>query len=525
MAAGPGDGGHEVRKTILLLGVVALMLSGIPAIAQDDDMVEVTDITIIEDHVGDRPLKFTGEIRARTEYTDNRSDFNSDNPPPPVPGNPPVAANDDSFSYSPYRVRLGLIGALPKDVYAMIQLQVADTWGLDQEQRSVLQSNSDPFDLYQAFIKMNDIDGTKSDLYIGRQELVIGTEFLLGNLDFYNGVSHDGLRYRWGDEDWLDVFWFKQNETFANDSDSDLFGANYTWNSVIEDGDIGVYLLWLRDKNPAFLNLPQQNPLPGINLTRLDLGTIGGRVGKLYDDDGGFIYNAELAIQFGNVGQAVNPIRNPPLGNNQSTTAREDASVFAYGFEGMFGYDFGGDNSVWIRAYYTSGDDDAADDEIGEFNPLFQDFHTRNGIADVVSPTNLTSVSIGYKYDGERNDFGAEIFYFMATEATVNTRDGNGNTNIRTPPTTGTTVGGAFPGLYNGTLVAPNSQDETNIGSELDLWYDFTYSQNLAFNFGLGLFFPGDAVKLATSNPNANPPVPGSDDMVTRLYGQARLTW
>ena len=67
----------------------------------------------------------------------------------------------------------------------------------------------------------------------------------------------------------------------------------------------------------------------------------------------------EVAIQVGAFGKLI-PVVNEP---------NKDADILAYGFEGMFGYDFSGPNSIWVRGYYASGDSDASDDEFNERSP------------------------------------------------------------------------------------------------------------------------------------------------------------
>jgi hypothetical protein len=500
-----------VRHKLLLLGTLAAFLAAAPVIAQDDDDYyddyyyfdddSTIDVTILEVYLeeGDN-YDFTGGVRFRGMYEENYEDFSDD-------GVDPFFGNDDGFAYWPYRVRLGMLGRLPKNVYGYIEFQTASAAGLSDEQRHVLESNKDPFDLYMGLIKMDEIGGTNSELIFGRQELVFDNEFLFGNLDFYNGVSHDGIRYRWaGEENVFDGFWFQPLETF--EFDEDIWFAGFHWSNLgwIESGDVSAYLYYVRS-----------NRTEGVG--EAGIYTIGARTGRADIEESGFVWNIEVAGQFGTLGK-VFPV---------AAITSDDADVSAFGGEGLFGYEWvnGLDQVVFLRGYYASGDGDVTDDSAEAFQPFFQDFHNRLGIADIVPNSNIISASVGYGLQGERHGFGVELFTFMLAETMQASRFsaafpfGVSDTQVGHGISEVAGDCAFWAPDCGGLAVTPQgaSVDEDALGTEIDLRYDFIYSENLEFNVGLAWFQPGDAIELA------NTTFLNADDPALRLYGEADLRW
>ena len=430
-------------------------------------------------------INWHGEVRLRGEYVDNFEDWNSD------------SLADDGFDFFPYRARVGVGGEFANNVFGYIELQAANAWGTEATQRHVLTSNDSDIDLYLATIVTKQIGGSKTDITFGRQELRFDNEFLLGDLDFYNGVSYDGVRATWNFESGpLDGFWFKTNESFENDADTDLWGVHYTWANVIKNGDIGAYGYFRRT-----------DTISGTG--REDLFTIGGRAGQHRDGDSGFVWNAEAAFQAGTIGN---------LGFNG-----DDADIAAFGFEGWFGYNWHSgenDHTLQGKVYYGSGDDDPTDDEANAFDTLAQDFHdstNRLGVADVVAGSNVMAISLGYNFAHGPHSVLVEVFDFLTAEPAQ-------AAHLNVNPTAVGFSPFSLPGDFDGVAVTPNGNDEDQIGQELDVVYNFDYTDNLSFGAGLGYFMPGQAIEDGT-DPDGAGPLAGFDDAAMRLYGQARLRW
>jgi hypothetical protein len=500
----------------MILMVVGGMVSAATATRDDEpvvvdvvdqeDIVHLDVINIEEVMPPEKTIAFKGGLRIRGIAEDNFTDFTSESG---------GSFNDDGYWF-PYRAQLGMVGRLPKNIYGAIDLQAFGVFGDTHpfNQRPFPENDSEStadVDLFQAWIKMDSIGGTNGDLMLGRKKVVFDREFLLGDLDFYNGTSHDGFRYNWASGDnAIDGFWYiLEADGIPGDDDfsevgqfnSNLVGAHWTNSAWVEGGDVSAYLYYT---NAAQDNLAFAGPV--------DLFTLGARTGKKRYGDSGFIWNAELAAQWGTIAGAI------------TSPSPGDADIAAYGGEGLFGYVFsnGSDQEVFARAYYGSGDSDPTDDKTELFNPLFQDFHDRLGIADAVPNSNIASLSIGYNFRHGPHRFGVEIFDFQLVETVDQAQFGYGfGFQSRVGHGPDGVLGRCAQFLYTadcgGLEISDqsSSDDETGIGSELDLLYDYHYSKHLQFNVGMAFFMPGDAIKLVTPT--------GEDDMATRIYGQAVL--
>jgi hypothetical protein len=311
-------------------------------------------------------------------------------------------------------------------------------------------AHDDDFALYQGYVEANEIGGSSFSLRIGRQELVYGTEFLLGDNDFYGGLSHDGIKaiFEFSNDSSLDVFWMKLDEMSrvdASDEDADLYGAYFQIPSI-GGGEYGVdaYILGMR----SGMDTP-----PFAGNTSLNMYTLGVRVFRAAEY--GLHFNAELAFQSGDF-----------------TPAGVELDVDAYAFEGSIGwaFDFGGNPDLHVGYTTASGDSDGgADGDWDAFNPLFQDAHPRNGLADFFGTSNIEIIQLGYAGSFENHGWGVDLYDVSLEEV----------------------VGGAADDL----------------GQELDLHYSYQYSDNLALNFVYSLVMPDDVIEATMG-----------DDDLQRIY-------
>jgi len=213
-----------------------------------------------------------------------------------------------------------------------------------------------------------------------------------------------------------------------------------------------------------------------------------------------FLYNLELAWQDGRVG---NPSILDEWGEPTGLTG-EDIFISAWGGEGLFGYNWNvGDNDhrVYAHAYFASGDRESGNRDDNNFRTLFQDFHWRNGRADMVKGTNLETLGLAYEgHFGDKHVAGVDLMGFRINRAVQNA-------------TQLASIAGIFEGLVIPSIEDSGFPQTDKLGSELDLWYDYFYTDHLSFNVALSLFFPGEAIQNVTE----------SNDPATRLTAQARL--
>lgn len=440
-------------KKIAMWGIAALIAGFGAGVAMADDAAADPD----------KPqFTFTGDIRARWEGLNNYDDLTTND----ESGD----ANDDSYSFAPYRVRLGVDAQFSHGVKATIEMQYQDTMGLFQDPvrgaTDPVNQQFDPFDytnvfhginMHQGFVEMNKLGGSNTNFRIGRQTHELGTGLFLGTNDYYAGTSFDGLRWWWTWEKAnLNAFYYKIEENNClfdpcpgdggGSSDVDLWG--FTGDVHLGQwGDIDVYGLTY-----------------GHKFDDEKLYTLGGRWGRMLNSMDevkaakcGADWNIEVAFQTGDTGDPAGP--------------KIDLSGNV--IEGWFGWNFvhGGSRSrVHAGVWRSSGDEDGlADGKDENFRWLFGDVRMNNRLGDLEFiefsngrslGANLTSLNVGYDvwFVEDRHKLSAAYHLAKDTES------------------------------------APGAED--GIGFEVDLGYRFKVTKNLKVMANAGMFFPGDAAKL-----------------------------
>jgi len=430
---------------LLATGVIVLMAP--PAMAQEE-----------------KPFTLHGEARFGYEYHANTQDFDKND-------------NSDQFNYWPYRVRIAAEGKFTKGVTAWIEFQNGGTFG---SLAIPARDGSDAFfgptgntaELYQGNITLDKIWWKNFSARIGRQEIVEGTELMLGDLDFYQGQTFDGMtgtfKLKKGS---VMVFYTRINENKAGLFSGSAFLPPDQMFTVAADNSnfAGVYTNWtlpIGSLDAYLLNLRQ------FNAAGEDVTTFGARWGRDIVNKTGLFWNVEYAQQSGDA----------------STALKAKGNVA----EGWIGWNMkSGKNNhrFYARLGKASGDDDFTDSDEKGFIPMFGDFHNRLGHGDFFqlsgNQTNLGGVfgndagiqGIGVGWNGmfgDKHEVGAEVWTFNSDKD-----------------------------------IAPG---EDKLGTETDVWYGYNFSKNLTFTAAVSEFSPDDALKGA-----------GTDDSVTRLYGRARL--
>jgi len=418
-----------------------------------------------------------GEIRQRADFNDNFTDASDD--------------ISDSFLIFPYRARIGAEGHFGKNVVGYAEFQTFGAWGDTSPVRGGLgvinpnidhnyqntTTNGEFFNnvqLYEGWIALNEIGGSKFSLKVGRQELVKGSEMLLGDLDFYNGVSHDGLVgcFDYDSID-LDVWWTRplqhtdtivfdpgppiiSADTLPSHASINFYGAWADFKKIPKNIGVSAYLM--------YFEVGQTGTFPDGSA----FYTIGGRAHKNAEaGKNGFAWSAEIAFQTGEYTVG------PSLGDTNDLSGT--------GFEGMFGYNLHtGDADHLFRVFVAqgSGDDTSTLDEVETFTPMFQDFHGRYGLADLYTLNDLTAMSLGWSMQKKDHGFGVDLWSHQQTEDVL--------------------VAGV---------------EESDLDTELDAWWKFQYNPNAQIMAGLAYVMPGDLVKAAL----------GTDDTAIRLVGNLRL--
>ncbi len=340
-----------MKRGMIVWAIVALVLAAAPAAAGDD-----------------ADWHWFGSLRVRPEYNENLSDL--------------TGGRDDKIAYAGYRANLGLSVDLDRDVTLLFDGQALGVWGEDPDPfrgGTTQDTTSADFNFYRAYVEAKNIFGTKLSVRAGRQTLVFGDEWLLGDYDFYGGTSWDGIRADFArDTGTTSVFWAKVAETNTpeqltdltiNDigGDSDLYGFWGDWdlgNSHLVEAGV-MYLLdhqtIVTDSGTA-TTFPFDDKRWTITLQ------------YAWGEDTGAFVRANTAMQTGETLDASIP------------TAPVDVDIEdAYAFEVTGGYVFERDGQpyrLWARIAEYTGDDDTTPNENETFVPIAQDNHARYGLLD-----------------------------------------------------------------------------------------------------------------------------------------------
>jgi hypothetical protein len=432
---------------LLALGVLAMIAP--PAMAQDD-----------------KPFTVHGEVRTRMEYTTNTGDLSDAN-------------SADNTTYWPYRVRLAAEGRFGKNVTAWIEFQNAGLFGNSDASFLVFGSQAAPVrngadvagvegdgaELYQGNIKVKGLWSDNLSVTFGRQEITAGTELLLGDLDFYSGISHDGITANFDFKKWDLMLLY----TRVQQGDLLLLATNYLPSfppDQVVPGDFAVGTTDFMGGYATFAVNKHNFDVYILDLRNheidFDVMTYGGRYS--WNNPDGLFWNIEYAMQTGDI--------------DATTDAGGDV------MEAWLGYHFNKKHAIWGKYAAASGDDAAADYD--GFIPLFGDFHNRLGRGDwfqlsdtttalgVGGTTGIDAYAIGYTANpNDKTEWGVAYWDYSAAES----------------------FGGP-----------------DGLGQAIDLYVSHKYNDNLTFSASGSQLSPDDGLTGG-----------GADDSVYRIYGQARI--
>lgn len=353
-------------------------------------------------------LTISGELRSRLEVWQNFTDFSS--------------SEADHINYVDSRVRLNLAFELTSGIEVVVAPQTRYIWGgwngmnepfggdIDWEDR-------DSLDLYEAYVKMQfEVFGRQLEAKVGRQEIALGSEMLLGNDSKYAGLSWDAVRLDMQvlDQlkttfavirvvendvaiDELDLYAYPLGTPYNNDLNTFVLWNTY---SLSEDAVIDAYLLYTNDKNEGSGTFEPW----GFDAK---IWTFGGRfaMNKLALFGQNFDASVEVAVQMGEV-----------------NITGEDLDIQdAFAFEAEVGWSpaMAWSPRLAIGMAWASGDDNGSDGNYNHFNSLAQDVQGRLGKADMFRLENIRCAYIDLTckpMDIEKLSAGVSYLKFNAFE-------------------------------------------------------------------------------------------------------------
>lgn len=323
--------------------------------------------------------------------------------------------------------------------------------------------SSDPVDLHEAYVELGKREGTGFDVKIGRQEVSLGSQRLVGSGDWLNsGRSHDVVRAGYTNvEAGVHVDAIAGSLVLVNPNAFDEHTPGEHWYSI--------YATFKK-----FLPKAQVEPYYFLKTTwntKSELGrigdtyvnTLGGRI--LGELPGRFDYSLEMARQIGHY--STDPIR---------------AGAGAY----ILGWRVA--RAEWkprVSAEYdfATGDKNPKDSVRGTFDNMYCG-HGYYGFADQLGWRNLRSARAGFDFQASRK---IQIRFDALNDFLYTTEDWMYN------------VGGS-PKILDRN--APSS----HIGEEADALVIFQLSKNTQIKAGFNHIFPGRYLKEATKGGSYSSP-------------------
>lgn len=397
---------------------------------------------------------FDFQERLRFEYRENNFDFNDR----------ADALTDDSWLLQ--RARLGLADA-PTDTLGFY-IQGQSSFEIDSDRPNepgVLGAEGDdPVDLRQAYVA---IGPKEFKITIGRQVLAYGDERLVGPSDWSTlGRTFDAVKVHYAPtKDWsVDGF---VSSVVVSDSDefntSDLFNGNDNGRNQIF---YGVYF-----STASLCPLGSTTDLYALGLHEeydagdTDFATVGTRYKADVTKTGGWDFETEMAVQFGEV-------------------AGRDLDALAGHWGG--GYVWVG--SPWkprlfFEYNFATGDQDADDGDMETFQNLFPSNHKFYGYMDLFAWQNMHNPAVSFSVQ-PTPVVKVQVDYHAFWLAETN---------------------GAWSRANGVTAVRPikNSADSF-AGTELDFTVTWKATRQLGVLVGYSHFFAGDYLKASGASDDAD---------------------
>ncbi len=344
------------------------------------------------------------------------------------------SADEGANTYHLLRSRLGISFA-NDPIYAFFQFQDSRTFGT--ETSTLTDGSADNFDLHQGYLRIRHPFGLRMCLKIGRQEVALGNQRLIGAVGWHNiGRSFDGilLKTHLGPTK-LRLFTLRTNETSAADDqgDFDLFGVY----GVLPLPNLKIEPLLLLEQN---YNLP-------------DSATVSRFTGYawLHGGLGNLTYSLEGAYQGG---------------------TQNGLDIAAYLAAFRLGYTLKQAQArpgITLGMDLLSGDPDPTDNKLQVFNTLYATNHKFYGYMDYF--LNIPVHTWGLGLQDLFTTLSAKPLAGFTTKVTAH----------------------LFQAAQDYTL--QDGSTSRAFGNEVDLTVGYKYGENLKVTGGFSVFLPGDIFK------------------------------
>ena len=281
------------------------------------------------------------------------------------------AGNDDDYLLTRLRINMHIQPAS----WLKFEFQGQDARVFWKNQRPAAPPFQDAVDLRLAYIQIGDPEHKTFGLRAGRQELLLGDQRLVGNVDWQNVArSFDAVRLTLRYNGYR-VDAFTASVVQAVDSEFDrpfrkkgdnLYGVYGGIETLVPHAVVEPYVLWRVTRN-----LLTEFSKPGNR----DFKTYGLRLAGTLP--GNLDYNTEFAVQRGSLGSD---------------------RIAAWGAHWLVGYTLSsmGYKPRFMAEYnFASGDKNPHDGVEGTFDQLYPTGHDKYGLADQVGWRNIHDIRLG----------------------------------------------------------------------------------------------------------------------------------
>jgi len=401
-------------------------------------LITLTALLMLSSSLFAQEVQYDVQMRYRSEFAKNVASFQNTAFTNTIAGN----------GFNLLRSRLGVSFTGSNNVSAFFQFQDARSFG---EETSTMDASAGSFDLHQGFIHVDNLIRDGMSLKVGRTEIALGNERLVGAGDWSNTgrVFDGGLLKKADDKFSYSVFAVRVDENTPTrdfDPDEDFYGFFGSYRNSEKRTFNGF----------AFLN---------YNNDKLTVGTDKNK-SKLFRITTGFDYNAsvsffdyevEAAYQYGNQMKGL-------------TTKRDNIGAYMLGLRFKYNIQHEKNSFVGLGFDLLSGDDDATDDEFNAFNTLYATNHKYYGYMDYFTDIPAATSNLGLR------DIILRVGTTTRDKITVMAEWHYFSTDKK------------------------NASDHTCLGNELDLTIKYNYREDLGIQLGCSVFMPGDIPKETPDN-------------------------
>ncbi|MBI3837778.1 MAG: alginate export family protein [Planctomycetia bacterium] len=358
------------------------------------------------------------------------------------------------------------------DFGVFVQFLDAQSFG---QTLSPLRIDRDPSDLVDLFVDVKLCEWDDHPVYArgGRQELILGSQRLISNLEWANTLrTFQGVRtFRKGDKWDVNAFWLQPIIPNAISFDSPDSRQNFTgfWSTYRSRPGrfLDLYVLNLDNSNRTAVG--SSGVVGGTNVTTLGTRMIG-------DLDNTYLYDFEGMLQVGRY-------------SNQQLQAGAVTTGAGYRFK-----DVKMTPQFWIYYDFASGDSQPRQGgKFGTFNQLYPFGHYYFGYLDLVGRQNI-------------QDFNMQLVMFPTDWITFLMQYHDFHlAQARSP---------LFNAAGAATRVDPTGAAGTDVGNEIDLLLNFHMTAHQDILIGYSKLFAGQFIRQ--TGPNVSPEL---------FYLQHQLRW